>query len=508
MKNIKTLIFFYLLTSLWASAQIKYENRIEIEEQDECANYQTFQFGDNGIVVTYEKDLKTGDLQEYYFDFYDKDLVLSSSKKIALSKKLTSEFTCGTDNTGHALLLDKKNNYALVSIDVSKNETKKVTGVFPKKLTVSEMIAMGDFVYIHGVIKKNKTMLTINWKTGVSKFISLDVPNVKAKKVSIQGFQAHKATNEVYLFLKVKPDKRTSDVFMLRADAASKKKSLVNISDKTESHILSTTASALDEDNFIFMGTYSEKYSSYSTGFYFSKSVGQKLDYIKFYPFSELKNFLDYLPVKQQKKYDKKISKKKAKGKTVDVLYQMVIHDLIKQSDGYVIIGECYYPTYRTEYYTTTSTVNGIATTTNQTRQVFDGYKYTHAMVVKVDFFGELLWNKNFKMNVSEKPFRVIKFIKVTNQENEQVSMVFADDKKLVAKSIAKDGKVLREVEEEVIFTSNAGDKIKYTDSELKPWFENYFLAYGYQRIKNKEDKSVKKKRNVFYLNKVKYETK
>jgi hypothetical protein len=508
MKNFKTLLFFYLLTSLWASAQIKYEERIEIEEKDEFSNYQTFQFGENGIVVTYEKDLNTGDLQEYYFDFYDKDLVLNSTKKIALSKKLTSEFTCGTDNTGHALLLDRKNNYALMSIDVSKNETKKVTGVFPKKLTVSEMIAMGDFVYIHGVIKKNKTLLTINWKTGVSKFISLDVPNVKAKKVSIQGFQAHKATNEVYLFLNVKPDKRTSDVFMLRADAAGKKKSLVNISDKTESHIISTTASALDEDNFIFMGTYSDKYSYYSTGFYFSKSVGQKMDYIKFYPFSELKNFLDYLPTKQQKKYEKKISKKKAEGKTVDVLYQMVIHDLIKQSDGYVIIGECYYPTYRRETYDETTTINGKATTVRKERTVFDGFKYTHAMVVKMDFSGKLIWNKNFKMMVGEKPLRVVKFLKVSKQDNDEIGMVYVDGSKIVSKSISSKGEVLRDVEQEVIITSKSGDKIKYTDSELKPWYDNYFLAYGYQRIKNKEDKSVKKKRNVFYLNKVKYETK
>ncbi|MBU3663644.1 MAG: hypothetical protein FGM41_10685 [Bacteroidetes bacterium] len=506
MKNTRTLIFFYLLTSLWASAQIKYEKRIEIEEKDGFENYQTFQFEESGIVVSYEKELKSGDLAEYYFDFYDQDLELKSTKKVAVSKKQSADFTCGTKKSGHALLTDKNNNYTLISLDVEEVVTKKVEGVFPKKLVLKEMVAMDDYVYIHGYIKKSQTLITINWRTGKMKLSPIEIPNVKPKKVTIQGFQVHEPSDEVFMFLKVHPDKKTTDVFMMRTDSKGQKKNMVNISDKTNAHIMSATASSIEVDNYIFMGTYADKAGIGSTGFYLSKSERQKMEYIKFYPFSSLKNFLDYLPKKQQAKLEKKISKKKEKGKTVDVIYNMVIHDLIKQSDGYVIIGECYYPTYRTETYYTTSTINGQSTQQRQTRQVFDGYKYTHAMVVKVDFLGELLWNKNFKMNVSEKPFRVIKFIKVTNQENEQVSMVFADDKKLVAKSIAKDGKVLREVEEEVIFTSNAGDKIKYTDSELKPWFENYFLAYGYQRIKNKEDKSVKKKRRVFYLNKVKYE--
>ena len=34
-------------------------------------------------------------------------------------------------------------------------------------------------------------------------------------------------------------------------------------------------------------------------------------------------------------------------------------------------------------------------------------------------------------------------------------------------------------------------------------WYGNYFLAFGYQKIKNTEGKAEKKRRRVYFLNKV-----
>jgi predicted DCC family thiol-disulfide oxidoreductase YuxK len=44
---------------------------------------------------------------------------------------------------------------------------------------------------------------------------------------------------------------------------------------------------------------------------------------------------------KDQEKIEKKMERKQAKGKTVEVNYRMVIHDIVVQKDGYVVIGEC-----------------------------------------------------------------------------------------------------------------------------------------------------------------------
>jgi len=289
-------------------------------------------------------------------------------------------------------------------------------------------------------------------------------------------------------------------------DNKGKKSEPINLTSQTDKFIISATASQLEKNNYAISGTYSKSNGYASQGFYFSKSVNGKMDFIKFYPFTDMKNFFNYLPQRSQKRIEKKIAKKKAKGKEIDFNYNMTVHGLIKQEDGYVIIGECYYATYRTETYTTTSTVNGRTTTTTHTRQVFDGYQYTHAAVMKFDFNGDMLWNEIFEMYPSEKPFSVIQFISVISDDNNQISMMYADRSYINSKAIDSKGNISKVKKSEVVIKSLTGDKAKYTNMDIKPWFKNNFICFGRQRIKNKEDKSVKKRRNVFFVAKVKYD--
>jgi regulation of enolase protein 1 (concanavalin A-like superfamily) len=47
------------------------------------------------------------------------------------------------------------------------------------------------------------------------------------------------------------------------------------------------------------------------------------------------------------------------------------------------------------------------------------------------------------------------------------------------------------------------GDKVKLTTSDnIDFWYNNYFIASGYQKISNDQEGG---KRNVFYLNKVSF---
>ncbi len=61
-------------------------------------------------------------------------------------------------------------------------------------------------------------------------------------------------------------------------------------------------------------------------------------------------------------------------------------------------------------------------------------------------------------------------------------------------------------LESDVIETGLDADKTKWSSSNLSYWYNGYFLAFGFQKIKNKEDKSVKRKRRVMYMSKVKYQ--
>jgi hypothetical protein len=46
-------------------------------------------------------------------------------------------------------------------------------------------------------------------------------------------------------------------------------------------------------------------------------------------------------------------------------------------------------------------------------------------------------------------------------------------------------------------------DQVKLSYADLDYWYDQNFISYGAQRIKNTKDKSVKRRRSVIYINKV-----
>ena len=101
-------------------------------------------------------------------------------------------------------------------------------------------------------------------------------------------------------------------------------------------------------------------------------------------------------------KTKEKIDKKKSLGKELKSRYSLLVHDLKVRNDQYVMVGEAYYPTYRSvsmrdHYYRRYM---------EDTRAVFDGYLYTHAIVAAFDQDGQLLWDHSVRVD-RKKHFRL-----------------------------------------------------------------------------------------------------
>ena len=82
--------------------------------------------------------------------------------------------------------------------------------------------------------------------------------------------------------------------------------------------------------------------------------------------------------------------------------------------------------------------------------------------------------------------------------------LVYSFDGELKSKVVS--GKTVVEGKTGVkIDTGNANDKVKENyGSGIEYWYDNYFIAYGYQKIKS-DKYSGKSKRKVFYFNKIAY---
>ncbi|MGB0523112.1 MAG: hypothetical protein ACPGJS_09135 [Flammeovirgaceae bacterium] len=487
--------------------QISYEKRIELELKDGYTNERIYEFGKQGFVMTSRNIEVAANKVEWKYELYNTDLESVKSKSIHINKKFRFDERFVDEHHIHTLYKDKKGNYAIVSVDAATLEIKKVEGTIPKKSWISGMAILGDYAFLKASIKKDSFLFSVNWKTGKKQFIPVNIPRISPKKVSLWNFQTMKESNEIFLYVRAQIEKNKHDIYIIRLNDKGEKEDLFNLTKDIDKNIMSVTASKLADGKYVFTGTYSKKFAVSSEGMYFCQGQEGKIDFIEFYNFLDLENFLAYLPQKRKKKLEKKKERKEKKGKAFKISYRIAAHNIIQLDDGYLFLGEAFYPTYRTETYYVTTTIGGVASRVPQYRTVFDGYQYTHAVLGKFDKQGKLIWDEIFELWSAAKPFYIKRFISIAEQKQNSIKLAFSSRANIFTKSVDFDGKVLEDSKSEEIQMAYDGDKSKWSSSNLSFWYENYFLAWGRQKIKNKEDnKKVKRKRKVYFVSKIKYE--
>ncbi len=501
MKQLLLLMFISVL-ALNVFSQISYEERVEIVRGGDYSGYEIYEFGEHGLLMRSYATEDVNDETEWKFELINTDLELEHEESVMLGDRMYDDESFITDNFYHNLFKDRKGNYTLISIDINSFDVYRVDGILPKRTYISDMAVLGDFAYFKSRVKRNSFMFSLNWKTGDKNTIPISIQGVKPKSIVFENFQLLEESNEIFLYLKVRIDKHNNDMYVMRLNENGEKESLFNLNKEIEENIINITAFAMDDGQYVFSGTYDEYGGSSSIGIFFCEANDSKISYIEFYKFLDLENFLNYLPERRKEKIEKKKKKKEAKGKEYDLNYNITMHDIIHIEDGYILLGEAFYPTYRTESYTTTSTINGVTTTTTQYRTVFDGYQYTHAFIARFGMDGSMEWNQCFELWSTYKTWYEKKHISIQQRNANSIKLVFPSSNKIVYKEIDFGGKILHDKESDEIETGYDDKEIRYTISNLDYWYDNYFVAYGTQKIKEKEN-GKKTKKFIFYISKV-----
>ena len=86
----------------------------------------------------------------------------------------------------------------------------------------------------------------------------------------------------------------------------------------------------------------------------------------------------------------------------------------------------------------------------------------------------------------------------------DDIILTYSNDGEIASKVI-RGNEVIENKDYTPIQTSYNNDKvISDNNSDMEYWYDNYFISYGYQRIKNTSIES-KSKRTVFYFNKISF---
>jgi len=501
---------FLLICSVYAfysAAQVANVNRIEIDLKDGFYGEQVHEFGESGFILSAVSDDRATRERNWKFDSYSTDLQLVKTTLIPIEFEFSTDETFRNEEALFFLLRGKKGAFKILEFDARSQEYNLTEFELDRKMRITEMKVFNDYAYFLTRQRNVSSILSVNLSSGAQRYYPIEIDGFSPKKVKIDGMQIIEESNEIFVYVEAITGKKTSTTYFVRMNDKGEMKDIVDFTQIGEEIITNTTASYLSENKYVLTGTYSTKSRTSSEGMYFSIFEDGQIKSISFHNFLDLENFLNYLPERKKEKIEKKKKRKSDKGKDFNLRYYLAPHDIIQLEDGYVFLAEAYYPTYRTETYTTTSFVNGVATTTTHTRTVFDGYQYTHAFMAKFNLNGEMEWDETFRMMPVIKPFYVKRFINVAEQSNDALKLVFASGSIIHSKSVSFDGVVTNERSSSEIETGKEDDNVKYSFSNLSYWYDDYFIAYGSQKIKNKEERGEdgKKKRTVYFINKVKF---
>ncbi len=488
-------LLLLLLVNISSFSQ-KNSNRIEFELKDNYENELTFPMGANGIIQEATASNSNDGQVEIKSDLYSTDLILKKSFSILIKSRCKIDDFCDSDGIHYSVYRGSRDYFAIVILNTIDLTYSKVEGEYDNDDTFYGMKVINNKAVFKTLHNGKSTIVIIDLKTGETKVNPFKLEHFSYSDLTIEDFQVY--DDEILVFINAKTNRKNEDLYISKLNYNGEQTDSYNITSDIEEKLITVQATKI-EDKYILTGTFSKTKKDASQGIFIAEVSNKKLNFIKFYNFLDLKNFTSYLPQKQQDKIEKKKERKEENGKELLINYNIAIHPIISVSDGYEFLGEAYYPVY---HMVMNRMANGIYTSYS----IFDGYRYTHAVLAKFDKLGGLSWDNTFSMYPNSMPFFVKKFIKV-KQDKTNLNLVYADGNFINSKDFNPiNGSEVNSSKQEIIDTYNEGDRIKRSYSNIEYWFDNNFLAFGNQIIINKENE--KRKRKIIFLNKVAIENK
>lgn len=511
--------------------------RIEIEAKSESDAYNIIPFGNKGVLLFF----KYSDKKDKMYENYNFTMYSTNFKELweqTINVKTTWQYH-SYKYIGEKLYLlfqkpylSDKTPLLLIAIDINKGTYNTNEYELPAKSVIKKFEITDNFLFIGGrtevsqasycfqgcfnmliiplifdlsLIDIDPVMYIINRTNGKGEWISA---NLKKNGVveNIQKTDSNTISYMVNTYIKRNQQK----ILIYDIAANGKIDKIIPLDENQDKKIINDARFyTLNSNEKLIIGTFSKgKYKSNyrqaklqpASGIYFAKTAGEKITYIKYHNFSAFKNLFNNMNAKNAAKTKKKIQKTQAKGKEYFFEFNILFHDLIIQNNQYIAVGELYYPEFRTVHY---YTYDVYGRPILQTYQVFAGYRYTQALIACFDSEGNLLWDNQFNIK-NILTFNLKERVKLIFDKDD-IILVYSTDGKIASK-IIRGSEVIEGDDFSKIETKYQDDKlIDDMESDIEFWYDNYYITYGYQRIKNRTQPG-KNKRTVFYFSKIAFQ--
>ncbi len=515
----RILIWVLLLLNTSLLAQKLDAVRLEVPSNIDAETFHMEAIGKDGFLIFYESnELDSEKNRKWYFGLFDTDLKQQWLKFVPLADKI--EFITSKREKNNIYILYKNLSrdradfgyYEIINYDTRRQDFSKISGSIPAKAEFAGFEIIENTACLALNLKKKETDLVfINLNNGDLEPVHIDL----GTQGFIEAVYADLGNKLFYVAIKQSNDRRyISDHLMAYSLDGTQKHNLKVGNTEPLKYFKDYTFINTNKSELLVFGTYNmitgrslsfkdleEDTENKSAGMFFLKFVNHKQEKLRYYDFMGFNNISgaigpdNFVTTKQPDNSD---TTKKA-NRMVTASFNLSNPEVYKSHDGVFIFSvEVFQPYYKTE---TRMDYDFYGRPYPYTYNVFSGYDFYDVIVAGLYDDGTLVWSNDFPIEDMLTFSRSRKSL-VFSDEN-YVSLAYVNNGKVVSQTI--EGPADIERTKAKIGSDYPQDKVSQEEnSHIIHWYEDYYLIYGYQKIKNRTlgDQST---RTVFYANKIAY---
>lgn len=450
-------IFFVSGTSV--GQQLSDSASIELEK---TSQYHLIPVDDQGILIftNNEADVRSRE-KTWTFSLYDQLFNSKWKKDILIENKFDFQaYYYGQGNLYLIFNRYKKKLLKVVTLDLKDGEITYNDLETFARFDVYSFKAINNKLFMDARLVNSPTLIHADLATGKVRALSTSYKgypkvtrvDVLPEKNRVNVVSINKTSDHRDLLVKVYEDNGSEiESYKIRSEDNTK---LVN-----------GTISKVADDKAFVIGTYSKIGEESNLGMYVSTFKQSNQIDNQLVLFKDIPGFSNYLD-----------NDTVSNGSRVK-RYRINPHELILQEDGYLLVAEAYYPIYKRESHTYFDAA-GLPVTTYY--QVFDGWQYTHGLIMSLDLDGKVQWSKTFSID-AVLSMNITEMVSVTKIKG-ALALVYIDNGKTVLQVIPN----LKNEESTTVVEGMAS----LNHSNIEYWYNNYYISWT---IENGGDQNRKK---------------
>lgn len=487
-----TLVYlFFLVVPFISMAQFEGVKEVMFRLDDNMNDdYNVLSLENENILVLNHKTNYYGRNAEVHFMKYDSSLNLLWKSDYSAGENFNFIKYFQGEKSLYCLFKETdKKNIKVLKIDLRRGDGMVTEAKMLTEMEINFFVATENKIAIGGKYNDRPVIELCRLFDQTSKVL----PHVHANYVKIISLDVNEATNDIFVMLK---DEKKCQFILSVYDYEGKLLEMRVLGEKKKV-LISGQIIKLPNNRLVLAGNYGLHCSDYSSGFYILPLESNSK--IQYFLFSDLQNFYAYLPEKRQEKIKNRISKRKSKGKDLNIRYRLNLHAPTEINNKINILAEVYYPEFKSTPFLMR---NSFQTLQNNVifNKDFNNYKFTHALICTFDFNGNKEWDYSIGLNNLEST--------ILNQKvqisglGENYLVAYPKDNFIITGTIGKNME-LKEFNSFDLKTLKSDNNIADINVDIMAWFKNTYLAYGEKTLKNDLGLALKE---YFYITKLHFQ--